>query len=329
MSIRRSVCAAALIAVLTLALSACRPVQAPAGEAPSATEEMAAEATEEMAAEASTEEASTEEAAAGEAAAVEGLNEVTVTAVEYSLTLPESVPAGWTRFTLQNQGQLEHDFELFRIEEGKTLDDVMAALEAEGPPEWATFHGSTAAAAGESNWFVANLGPGSYVYLSFGNAEEGPPDAAQGMIGNLTVTEAEGSVADDAAIETAIGVDVGIEMVDFQFVVSGTPTAGEQVVRFSNTGTELHEVLFFKLFEGKTMADFTAMLEREMAGEVVEDSEIPVDYVDSFLLSPGHVSYRTINLESGDYVLVCFISSPANEMMPHAALGMVQQMTVE
>jgi uncharacterized cupredoxin-like copper-binding protein len=300
----RSIVLGALLAFLVLALSACQPIQAPATEPPAP-------------------EAETTTAA---------LNEVTVTALEYSFDAPESIPGGWTRITLDNQGELAHDLILFKIEAGRTMEDVMEALEAEGPPEWAEFFGAASAQAGRSNWFATNLTAGDYVYLSFGEEEEGPPDAARGMIGALTVTEATGPVAEEAPIEA----DASIELIDFQFVISGALQAGEQVLRVSNTGTELHEVIFFKMNEGKTLQDFMALMEQEMGDEPMpedsetpDDSEMPGEFAGVVFLSPGIVSYVSQELEAGTYVLVCFIPSPAHDMQPHIMLGMVQEITVE
>ena len=119
-----------------------------------------------------------EEETEGEAAEA-GINEVTFTAVEYSFEGPESIPAGWTRLTLDNQGELAHDLLPVKLAEGKSIDDVMAALEGEGPPEWATLYGQVTAEAGQRASYLTDLAPGNYVLLSFGSSEEGPPDAAK------------------------------------------------------------------------------------------------------------------------------------------------------
>lgn len=37
---------------------------------------------------------------------------------------------------------------------------------------------------------------------------------------------------------------------------------------------------------------------------------------------PGQTGWVTLDLKPGDYALVCFISSPANQGKPHVALGM-------
>jgi uncharacterized cupredoxin-like copper-binding protein len=172
---------------------------------------------------------------------------------------------------------------------------------------------------------VTNLTPGAYVYLSFGEAENAPPDAVQGMIAALTVTEA----AEPVDAEAPIAADASIELVNFQFVINGVK-AGEQVLRVSNTGDELHEVVFYRLKEGKTFADFQAMLELEMSGDhVPEDLEQPVDDAGGAFLSPGVVNYIPQTFDAGDYIFICHLPSPAHEMKAHFELGMIQQVTIE
>ena len=249
------------------------------------------------------------------------VNEVTYTAVEYSFAGPESLPAGWTRLTLDNQGELSHDLMPVRIEEGKTIDDVMAALEAEGPPEWATLYGQVTAEPGQNASYLVDLAPGNYVILSFGSSEDGPPDAAQGMIDTLTVTEAENQTT-EADLPQA---DVAIDLADYHFVINGDIETGEQLLHVRNTGAEMHEIIVFRLKEGTSFADFQAML----ASDEEPEGEPPFVDVGGTLLSPGVSTYLTLDFaEPGNYVLVCFMPSPEHEGTPHYELGMVQEITV-
>lgn len=289
-----------LSASLTLTLSACQPIVA----APSV-----------------------DEVPDAENFATAGLNEFTVTATEYSFEGPESIPAGWTRITFDNQGELAHDLILLKLAEGKTVDDVMTALEAEGPPEWAEFYGSVwSVKAGQQTWLAANLVPGEYVYLSFGEAEDAPPDAAQGMIGSLAVAETVSPVAVNPPIEE----DLSIDLINFQFVIDGDINAGEHVLRIHNSGDQLHEIVFAKLKEGKTFEDFQAALELEMSGEATHDGmEEPVEYVGGAFLSPGIVNYVPQTFEPGEYIFICHLPSPAHDMKAHYELGMIRQMTIK
>lgn len=247
------------------------------------------------------------------------LPEVTFVGTEYAYEGPESIAGGWTRINFDNQGELPHDLMLMRLLDGKSVDDVMAILAEEGaPPAWIDMVGSVSAGPGENNFFVSDLEPGDYVMLSFSGGDEGPPDAAQGMIGDLNVTDSNGEIPESALPEA----DATISLVDYQFVIDGLES-GKQTVRVSNDGSELHEAIIFRLKEGKTMADFQAFMESE-----TPEGEPPMDQVGGVFLSPGNVTYTTLDLDSGNHVFLCFIPSEKNEMQPHFMLGMMAEVAV-
>jgi hypothetical protein len=247
------------------------------------------------------------------------LPEVTFVGTEYAYDGPESISGGWTQINFDNQGELPHDLMLMRLLDGKTVDDVMAILAEEGaPPAWIDMVGSVSSGPGENKSFVSNLEPGDYVMLSFSGGEEGPPDAAQGMVGGLNVTEAKDEVPESALPEA----DATISLVDYQFVVEGLE-AGEQTVRVSNDGSELHEAIMFRLKEGKTMADFQAFMESE-----TPEGEPPMEQVGGVFLSPGNVTYTTLDLDAGNHVFLCFIPSEKNDMQPHFMMGMITEVAV-
>ncbi|HMQ33617.1 MAG TPA: hypothetical protein PKD53_22990 [Chloroflexaceae bacterium] len=247
--------------------------------------------------------------------------EVVITAREYSFSGPDSIPGGWTQITLDNQGAKTHDLILFRMDEGKTMDDVMGALESEGPPEWITLVGQTTAEAGERKRFIAELAEGSYGMISFGAEQDGPPDAAQGMVKAMTVTTAP---AGEVALPAADGT---VEMADFSYAVSGV-AAGTQLVRVANTGAEDHEAVIFRINEGKSFADVRALLELPEEEQEQQYGEL-VTQVDGVMAGPGQTVYAELELEPGSYALICFLPSPANEGRPHYELGMLQELVVE
>jgi hypothetical protein len=116
--------------------------------------------------------------------------EVVITAKEYSFAGPESIPGGWIKVVLDNQGTKSHDLILFKLEQGKSMDDVKAALDSQEPPDWITIFGQSSAAASTRQHFIVNLAPGNYAMISFGDEEGGLLDAARGMVKELTITEA-------------------------------------------------------------------------------------------------------------------------------------------
>jgi len=250
--------------------------------------------------------------------------EVTFIAVEYEFQGPASIAGGWTRIVVENQGELPHDFILARLHEGRTLADVEALLQEESdaqPPEWIDLYGGVGAAPGERGSYLINLPAGDYVYLSFGEAEEGPNDAAQGMTGSLTVTEAE----DDGAALSLPDADVTVDMVDYAFVMTGLVQAGEQLIHVSNNGTEPHHMLIFRLQEGATFGDFQTFLQGDGS-----EGPPPIDFYGGMNdLSPGVEAYLTQEFEAGDYVFICFVSSEEHGGAPHFALGMMQEVTIE
>lgn len=254
------------------------------------------------------------------AEAASALPAVTFVGSEYAYDGPESIPGGWTEITFDNQGEQPHDLILMRLLDGKTMDDLMAMLQSEDeapPPDWLDIRGSTSAGPGQRSSFISELPPGSYAMLSFAAGEEAPPDFVQGMVGALTVTENGTAVAESALPQAA----AAISMVDYQFVVDGL-ASGPQLVRLSNDGTELHEAIIFRLKEGKTMADFQAFMESE-------SGEPPMEDAGAVFLSPGNVTYTTLDLEAGNHILICFIPSAQNEGQPHMMLGMLSEVAVE
>jgi uncharacterized cupredoxin-like copper-binding protein len=255
------------------------------------------------------------------------LPEHTFVGTEFEYDGPDSISGGWARLTLDNQGAQGHDLQLVKLAAGKTITDVMSALEAGGPPEWIELYGGTSAGPGEKASYVANLTPGNYVILSFGSAgPDAPPDAAQGMIKAVTVTEATQQIPESALPQAAATVD----MADYAFVITGEIPAGETLVKFTNSGTEMHEAIVERIRPGKTFADVQTTLQGIMSGGAEpSEEEMPVEHITSMQLSPGVTAYAPMNLEAGSYAFICFIPSPKNEGKAHLELGMIKEVVVK
>jgi hypothetical protein len=258
---------------------------------------------------------------AAPASAAAPVPELVIVAKEYSFAGPESIPGGWTQVTLDNQGAKAHDLILFKLDEGKSMDDVMAALESQAPPDWITLFGQSSAQAGQRRMFIANLLPGNYAMISFGDEENGPPDAAQGMVKGLTVTAA---TAAQVALPQA---GTTIDMVDFGFVVSEIK-AGKQLIQASNKGAEDHEAVFFRIRDGKTIDDVRALLKLPEEQQEQQYAELLTD-VGTIVASAGQTTYAKQELAAGRYALICFLPSVGNGGKPHAELGMLQEVIVK
>lgn len=139
------------------------------------------------------------------------------------------------------------------------------------------------------------------------------------MVATLTVTEA----ADTGAAPPV--ADLRAQLVDFSFIIEGAPAAGPQVVEITNTGMEPHEIILLKLAEGATVQDAMAFM---MAGENAQGAP-PFEFSGGAApMAAGMTAWYEADLEAGEYGLICFVPSPANEGAPHFMLGMVQQVSV-
>src|SRR3954467_715176 len=109
---------------------------------------------------------------------------------------------------------------------------------------------------------------------------------------------------------------------DFGYTVLPTIASGLTTFRLVNDGKELHHMTILKLDKGKTLADFQAELKKQGP---------PPTWLTAVggpnAAEPGKTVEATLNLEAGNCVSACFISSPGSEI-PHMAKGMLQSLTV-
>jgi hypothetical protein len=264
---------------------------------------------------------------------------VSFTAVEdgeaFSYDGPASIAGGMTRLELVNPGAQEHGLWAVRLDEGYGFEDMLGVMMSEEPmdefPTWMTFYGGVTAAHGQSAAYTVDLAEGAYTIFSIAGFESGMPDFARGMVGMFEVTAGSGA---EVSAPTA---DLRVDMVDFSFILDGTPTAGSNLVEVTNSGVEPHEMILLKLGEGVTLAAALEMMmmageeggEEAAGDEMAEGGQPPVlPAGGTGPMSTGITAWYELEFESGDYGLVCFVSSPANEGAPHLMLGMAQQITV-
>ena len=136
-------------------------------------------------------------------------------------------------------------------------------------------------------------------------------------------TDSAAASIDSGTTTAAAPNVVTITTTDYAFDAPAEIPAGVTTLRLVNRGPELHHVQLVKLNEGKTMNDVNALLQKPMQGpppswvEEVGGPNTPL---------PGKESSVTLDLEPGNYVMLCFIPSPDGK--PHIAKGMVKPLTV-
>jgi len=116
--------------------------------------------------------------------------------------------------------------------------------------------------------------------------------------------------------------DVEIMLDDYSFDVTPELTAGRRVIRVDNRAAQPHEVLLVQLAPGKTPHDVIAWAE-------TPDGPPPGRPIGGTTgLAKGEVNYVTVDLEPGEYALICFVPD-AKDGKPHFVHGMVRQVTVK
>ena len=116
--------------------------------------------------------------------------DLTLKLKDFAFDMPESLSAGLLTIQVSNEGPEPHEFNILRLEEGKTVSDVMAFLNgAGGPPPFTPVGGMNGLDVGAVGYAELNLTPGTYVAICNipSPKAEGHPHFTLGMIKQFTV----------------------------------------------------------------------------------------------------------------------------------------------
>ncbi|HET7622370.1 MAG TPA: hypothetical protein VFK39_10740 [Gemmatimonadaceae bacterium] len=236
---------------------------------------------------------------------------------DFAFEMPDTIPAGVTTFRLRNEGKEPHHLMLYRIDAGKTIRDVLAALAAGGAhPTWMHATGGPNAVpnGGESIATLA-LEPGNYVAFCHVKGPDGKIHFMKGMLKAVTVTpSAEKSVAFADA-------DITVTLRDYGFEFSKPPTRGKHLIAVTNAGVQRHEMILSLLQPGKTSRDFVTWIDTQNGPPPV----IPYGGITD--IEPGRTVIIPVDLEPGNYSVVCRVRD-AGDDAPHDKHGMLAQFTV-
>jgi hypothetical protein len=246
-------------------------------------------------------------------------NVVNVRATEYAFDMPDTIPAGLTTLHLVDAGQELHHVQLVKLDQGKTVNDLVKALQkGPGPlPSWATEEGGVNAprpGGGEASTTL-DIAPGSYAVVCFIPDANGVPHIMKGMTRPLTVTPSTGTAVAEP------NADVTVTLTDYKFDLSTPITAGTHTLRIENAGQQPHEIQLVRLAPGKSAADMSVWIDRQMGPPPGE----PIGGVPA--IPVGAHAFVTENFQPGNYALLCFIPD-VKDGKPHAVHGMVKQIRV-
>ena len=242
---------------------------------------------------------------------------ITVTARDYALELPDTLPSGATTLRLINQGKEFHHVWIARLDSGKTVDDVMAALKSRSPlPSWIHDAGGPNAPRPEGGEASATvlLVPGTYIVACLIPSADGVPHLMKGMVRSLTVVPSESPAAAPEA-------DVVMTLRDYSFFLSRPLSAGKHVIEVRNEGTQWHEFELVQLAPGKTPHDVIAFIEHGIGSP----PGLPIGGVSP--LAVGATSYMHVDLQPGRYGLICFLPD-RKDGKAHFEHGMTQEFEV-
>ncbi len=262
-------------------------------------------------------------AATTEAAPEPEATEVDLTLADFSYAgAAESVPAGLVTISAKNTSTAEeHQATIVRLNDGVTMDQALSTFaqnEVEGFKLITVHGGPNGIGPGGSQATTQQLEPGNYFFACFiPSPSDGIPHAAKGMLQPFTVTEATGEAAATPATDGQIITD------DFKYTVPPSFN-GKGTFEVFNAAQQAHEMTLYKVAEGKTLADVQAFF----TSTEPPAGPPPISSAGgSAAASPGTSIVVPLDLDAGNYVMVCFVPDK-DSGQPHIALGMIQSFTV-
>ena len=244
---------------------------------------------------------------------------VTVHAKDYSFTAPKSVKAGITTFRLVNDGKEMHHLQLIKLDKGKTMADLAAALKKPGPPPaWMTeVGGPNPALPGATVEATLALEPGSYAMVCFVPSPGSPtPHVMKGMMGEFTVTPGASSA-------TEVPADATLHLADYGFSIDKPLVAGHRVLKVVNDAKQDHEVVIVELAPGKTAADVGNWVEKDLMKGPPPGK--PIGGLAG--IANGHTATFPLDLKPGKYGLICFLPD-VKDGKTHFLHGMTKDILV-
>lgn len=232
-------------------------------------------------------------------------------------TVPASADPGLAEITFENEGKGESDLQLIRVEGDRSPEEVVEglgkAMQGQAFPDWFFAGGGVGPTpAGETRTVTQVLEPGTY-YAFDTEGIEGPPDPK-------SVTGVE--VSGDASDEEVEG-DATVSAFEYGFEADSL-SEGATEVAFDNTGTQPHHIVYAPLSGDATAEDVEKFLDGEKGKPPFDEKEVE----NTAVIEGGESQLVTLDLNSGRYVLLCFISDRQGGP-PHVVKGMVDEVEVE
>ena len=261
---------------------------------------------------------------------------VSVTATEFALQAPDTVPGGWINFRMANHGTEVHYGHIVQLDSGKTVREMVdayaEAIRTSGPrPKWVKrFGGPGGIAPGDSSSVTQYLEPGSYVWICPVEDSSGHPHFAKGEFKPFVVNAGSPALANRAAAPKA---DLVVRLKDYSFEVDPPIRAGHHAIRVENSGVQPHDLVLMKLAPGKTVEDVRTWLNPERPRRADVSAE-PAPSLESLgtveggiaSIAPGIEVFFETDFIAGEYALVCMTTAPDGRS--HIEHGMIRGLSI-
>ncbi len=285
------------------------------------------------------------------------LPELQITATDTGFEgVPEETEAGRYVITLTNESAGRGGVEFLQLPEGKTVDDLTAALAALAPPGPDATPGpgmaeGTPMAGMDEASPVTEEDPLGWIYETYIAGGIGVPPGQSGQVivdlesGNYAVWGADpmapqqpselsvtGDMPEDLpepsadVTVTATGTNEGYDL-----EYSGEVAPGQQTLQFVNDSDQPHFLAFLKSPGPITMDQVTQLLQLPEGAEPPPGLPNPEEFMPvtfAATISEDAREWVALNLEPGYYVVACFIPDQENPEVPHAAEGLIDVIAV-
>jgi hypothetical protein len=220
-----------------------------------------------------------------------------IDATEYAFKTLGSIPAGVTTVQLRNLGKENHEAQFVRLNQGVTIDQLLAALQAAGngpPPDIFTYEGGPAEIVpNRTSEVILNFREGQYALLCFVEAPDKQPHAAKGMYLPITVKAASGAATTLPAGSGAIALGSGA------IGLPDTLPAGRSTFRLTNQSQSPRALFVGNIPADKTVADLQQALADPNGPPPWFQANGGMDGI-----GPGSTSAVVLNLTPGKYAVV-------------------------
>jgi hypothetical protein len=151
-----------------------------------------------------------------------------------------------------------------------------------------------------------------------GTDPETDPAASGSSTGSTTPSASDDAMSGDA---TFTATEYGFDGPD-------TLPAGKVTITLVNEGEEPHEMALFPVEEGRGPEDVLEYIEENPELDGPPPPWVIGEGTGTFA-KPGKTAKPvSAKLEPGTYLAVCFVSTKQSDDTPHAALGMISEITV-